>query len=193
MTRRLSLRPEQLWALAAGCVLLLAVLLGAGYLVRKHLWASETLANVDPRHARLAGLLENQERIAQVQQQLQDNLAEYAYGSDQDAAAIGNTALQRVRELAGAHGMRVASSQTATPKEDQGFDRIGLELRLEGDWAHLLDFLRALAAARPAIFIETAQFTASGGGGFLRGQNQPQNQSQTVAVQLGLSVLRQRP
>jgi len=184
MTRRLSLRPEQLWALAVGCVLLLALLLGAGYLVRKHLWASETLASVDPRHARLAGLLQNQERITEIQKQLEANLSEYAYGSDQDPAGIGNTALQHVRDLAGAHGLRVASSQVGTPKEDQGFDRIGLELRLEGDWAPMLDFLRELAAMRPAVFTETAQLSPAGGF---------RNQPQTVAVQLGLFVLRQRP
>ncbi|MDR0274980.1 MAG: type II secretion system protein M [Burkholderiaceae bacterium] len=190
MNRLLSLRAEQLWALAAAAVLLLALLLGGGYLVRKHLWARETLASVDPRHARLAGLIQNQEHIAQIQQQLQANLTEYSYGSDRDAADIGNAVLQRVRNLADAHGLRVASSQVGTPKEDpeQGFDHIGLELRLEGNWAATLDLLRELATVRPAIFTEAAQFSASGG--FVRGG---QTANQTVTVQLGLFVLRRRP
>jgi len=196
MNRRLSLRPEQLWVLAAGCVLLLILLLGGGYAVRKHLWARETLASVEPRHARLAGLLQNQERITQIQQQLQANLAEYAYGPDQDAASVGNTALQRVRDLASTHGLRVASSQTGTPKEDaeQGFDRIGLELRLEGDWASTFELLRGLATVRPAVFTETAQFSAAGANFRGRGNYNPNPvPNQTVAVQLGLFVLRQRP
>jgi len=191
--RRIALRPEQLWALAAGCVLLVVLLLGGGYLVRKHLWARDTLDTVDPRYSRLAGMLQNQERLTDIQKRLRANFADYSYGADRDPSDIGNAALQRVRDLATTHGLRVASSQVGAPKEDpdKGFDRIGLELRLEGGWAPMLDLLRELAAVRPAIFTETAQLSASVSAPTGSGPNAVRYQ--TVTMQLGLFVLRQRP
>ena len=150
-------RPESLWLLAAGCVLL-AVLAWAGWtVVAKYRQASEQLADIGPRHARLAGMLQNKELFAQSASALQANLAQFVYPATDDASQTGNAALQRVRELASTRGLRVSSSQTAAPRDEKGFDRIGLSLRIEGDWPALAALLAELARQRPAIYINTLQ------------------------------------
>ena len=123
----------------------------------KYRQASATIAEIDPRQARMAGMLQNKELFAQSEQALTANLAEFVYPTADDASQTGNAALQRVRELASTRGLRVSSSQTAAPRDEKGFDRIGLSLRIEGDWPALAALLAELARQRPAIYINTLQ------------------------------------
>ena len=138
-------RPEALWLLIAGALLLALLAWASWTVVAKYRQASAVLAEIEPRHARLAGLLQNQELLAQTDSALQANLIEHVGTAEEDPGQTGNAALQRVRELAAARELRVTSSQTAAPREDNGFDRIGLSLRVEGDWPALVALLRELA------------------------------------------------
>lgn len=155
-------RPEFLWLLLAGALLLLALGWASWTVVVKHRQASGLLADIEPRHARLAGMLQNKELLAQAESALQANLAEYVSPAEEDPGQIANAALQRVRELASARGLRVTSSQTAAPREDNGFDRIGLSLRVEGDWPDLVALLRELPRQRPALYTTTVQLGVQG-------------------------------
>ena len=177
-------RPEALWLLAAGAVLL-AVLGWAGWtVVSKYQQAATRLAEIEPRHARLAGLLQNKELLAQSQQALGANLTQFVHSAEQDPSQTANTALKRVRELAAARGLRVTSSQAAAPRDEQGFDRIGLNLRVEGDWPELVALLGDLAAQRPAIYTATQQFGVA--------RTNARNEAQVVFGQLDLYVLKER-
>ena len=155
-------RPETLWLAAAGGVLLLCLLWASWTVVAKYRQAAAQLAEIAPRHARVAGMLQNKELFAQSQSALQASLAEFVYPAADDASQTGNAALQRVRELASARGLRVTSSQTAAPREDNGFDRIGLSLRVEGDWPDLVALLRELPRQRPALYTTTVQLGVQG-------------------------------
>ncbi len=150
-------RPEVLWLLMAGAALLAALAWAGWTVVAKYRQASATIAEIDPRQARMAGMLQNKELFAQSEQALTANLAEFVYPTADDASQTGNAALQRVRELASTRGLRVSSSQTAAPRDEKGFDRIGLSLRIEGDWPALAALLAELARQRPAIYINTLQ------------------------------------
>lgn len=150
-------RPEFLWLLLAGALLLLALGWASWTVVVKHRQASGLLADIEPRHARLAGMLQNKELLAQAESALQANFSEYVSPAEEDPGQIANAALQRVRELASARGLRVSSSQTAAPRDEKGFDRIGLSLRIEGDWPALAALLAELARQRPAIYTNTLQ------------------------------------
>ena len=177
-------RPETLWLAAAGGVLLLCLLWASWTVVAKYRQAAAQLAEIAPRHARVAGMLQNKELFAQSQSALQASLAEFVYPTADDASQTGNAALQRVRELASTRGLRVSSSQTAAPRDEKGFDRIGLSLRIEGDWPALAALLAELARQRPAIYINTLQLgvqrSAFGG------------DPQVVFAQLDLYVLKER-
>jgi len=177
-------RPEHLWLLT-GALLLLALLAWAAlFTLSVHGSAASRLAEVEPRHARIAGLLQNNEQIAQSDQALKANLTEYVYPSEEDPGQIGNLALQKVRDIASGHGLRVASSQVAVPRENKGFDRIGLSLRVEGDWPQLQSLLRDLARQRPVIYSDTVQIGSQGG--YAPGR------PITVSAQFELYVLKER-
>lgn len=158
--KRPALRPEQLWLLfAAG--LLLALLVGVvGYGVTKHRWASDTLAGIEPRHARLLGLQAAERQMAGLESQLKSSLAQFAYPAGGDSAQVGNAALQRVREIASSRGMRVSSSQVLPAKEEGQFDRIGLMLAIEGEWPQLQAMAQELATQTPAIFSDNVHLNA---------------------------------
>ncbi|MCL1961095.1 MAG: type II secretion system protein GspM [Desulfovibrionaceae bacterium] len=156
-------RPEQLWLLA-GALLLLALLTSAvAKVIAVHRNAASRLEQIEPRHARIAGLLQSSEPLAQAGQAIEANLTEFAYPADGEAGQTGNLTLQRVRDAASARGLRVASSQVAAPREDKGFERIGLSLRVEGDWEQMQALLAELARQRPAIYSQTVQINALGG------------------------------
>ncbi len=180
------LRPEQLGLALTAAALLLCLVVGALWVAGVHQRAAARLSDIEPRHARLAGMLQNKEQLAQAQQALQVNLTQYVYPRDADTGQLGNSVLQRVRERAGAQGLRVTSSQVTTPREDKdqpALERVGVSLRLEGDWPALYALLRALAAEQPAILSNLVQFQSQGGG---PGRPAP------VQAQLELFVLKER-
>lgn len=182
--RRFVWRPEHMWLAAAAALLLLALVMGIGYAVRKHQWAGQTLKTATPRIARLQGLLQSGDALAETEAALQANLNALAYAHERDLGDIGTEALQRVRDAATTRGLRVSSSQTAAAQNGpEGFDRVNLDLRLEGDWDAVLALLRELAAVRPAIYVDTAHVS---------GQGVDAQSPQTTVLQLGLFVLRQK-
>lgn len=182
-------RPELLWLLAAGA-LLLAVAGWAGWaVVTKYRQATSQLAEIEPRHARLAGLLHSQDVLSQAATRLQANLADYVHPAAADPSQLGNTALQRVRELATRHGLRIASSQTSAPRDEDGFERIGLNLRIEGDWPGIAALLSDLAAQRPAIYYASLQMGQQQGNRRRAGQDTLVDE---IFVQLDLYVLKER-
>ncbi|MFV0680478.1 type II secretion system protein GspM [Ottowia sp.] len=149
--RTLRQRPEVLWIGLVAAALLVAAVWAGGFAWAKYQQARERLADIEPRHARLAGLLQNQELLTQAESAVKTNLTEYVYAATEDANQTGNTALQQVRDMATKHGLRVTSSQVTPPREEQGFDRIGLNLRVEGEWPQLVALLGDLARQRPLV------------------------------------------
>ncbi len=156
-------RPERLWLLGGALAALALLIWVTVVVVSAHQAASSRLAEIEPRYARVAGLLQNSERLTQADQAVKSNLAEFAYPAEGEAGQVGNQALQRVRDIATTHGLRVASSQVAASREDKGFDRLGLSMRVEGDWAQLQGMLIDLARLRPVVYSESIQIGAQGG------------------------------
>lgn len=177
-------RPELLWLLAAGALLLALLAWSSWFVVSRHQQAAAQLAAIDPRYARLTGLIQHKDEFAQMSQAVQANLQQFVYPAGQDAGQVGNNALQRVRELATARDLRISSSQAAAPRDEHGFDRIGLVLRIEGQWPQLVGFLRELVQQRPAIYTTTLQMAVQFGG--------MPGTAPAVLSQLDLYVLQER-
>ena len=178
--------PEQLWLLLGGLLLLSLIAAGALWVAGVHTRAATRLAELEPRHARLAGLLGHGDQLAAAEQTVQANLAQYLHPPEADAGLVANGVLQRVRELAGQHELRVTSSQVTAPTEDKDnprLERVGLSLRLEGDWPRLQALLTALARERPAIYSQTVQLMA---------QAMPAGRPSPIQAQLDLFVLKER-
>ena len=109
MSRSLNPYTLLITLLMAGALALLA---GVGiFTYQKHQWAQSRLDELEPRYARLKGLMASTAEIEQVKSQAQATIARYVYPAEQDASQVGNAAQQRVRDLFTAAGLQIVSSQ----------------------------------------------------------------------------------
>jgi general secretion pathway protein M len=150
-------------AMAVLVLLLLLPVAGAAlYLWSKHQWATDRLAEVEPRYARLLGLEASQAELAQAQRAAQTHLARFAYPASQDASQAGADAQQRVRSVATVAGLTLVSSQVLPAKAEGGFDRIPLAVRMEGEMSALQAVLVVLASEQPVIHFESMNLQTIG-------------------------------
>lgn len=164
---------------------LLAVPAAAGlYVWKKHQWAEEQLAQLEPRFARLAGLQQSQERLASAEASANALLASHVYPPSQDAVQVGNDAQQRIRALFADSKLDVASIQVLPPKEAAAFDRIGVVLRVEGELTGIQNALALLEKQAPTVWVESVSIQTVG---FVKPQS-----AQRLAAQFSFSVLRGR-
>ena len=124
------------------------------YVVSKHMWAAERLAELEPRYARLIGLEASAASLDAALAERKSFLARHAYLSSQDVARAGSDALQRARETFTKAGLDISSTQVLAAKEVDGFDRIPLVLRLEGELPALQSALVVLPSQAPSLFVE---------------------------------------
>ena len=179
---KLTIRRETAIVLITLALLALPFMAAGIYMYQKHQWAEKRLDELEPRYARLLGLEDSREALAQANAQGQASLAQYVYPQEQDTNQTGNDAQQRIRSILVAAGLDIASSQVLPVKEDKGFERIPLSVRAEGEMVALQTALAGLAAEKPAILIDTV---------LVQGYGAPTKGGvQRLSVQLSLVVLR---
>ncbi|PJI99198.1 general secretion pathway protein M [Acidovorax sp. 69] len=169
-------------------VALLPVVAGALYVLRKHAWGEERLAQIEPRHARLLGLESQRAELEAARQRATELRTQYVYPAVSDGAQTGNQAQQKVRDLFSSAGLQVITSQVLPPKEEKGFDRIPLVLRAEGELLGLQSALAVLGAQQPFIVINELDVQVLGGLANINPKMPPR-----LSAQFTLSVLRERP
>lgn len=174
--------------LVVGVLLLLLPFAVAGvYVADWHQRAQADLAQLEARHARLRGILEQRSEIDAALQALQATRSAYVYSANEDPAQTGNLVQQRMRDLLSRAGMQVRSSQVLPATQDRGFDRIGLSLGLDGDLASLQSALAVLAVQSPVVIVDDLDIRVQGGL-----NNQRPTEPARLTVRLRLSVLRGR-
>ncbi len=176
--------PLRLWQAFWLLLLLAPFMAGALYVWHKHQWAQATLADAQPRFARLAGVLQSQPIIADIQSRTQDYLEHQAFPASQTVSQAGNDAQQRVRQLFVEAGLSIISLQVQEVREEADFDRIPLTLRAEGTQPALTSALQGLQKQRPSVAVQLIEMQVSGP---VRPDTEPK-----LSVQLQLTVLRAR-
>lgn len=179
---------RHLWLLAGLLIFMLPIVLLVWYVAQRHAEADAALAQLEPRYARLQGLVVQHEAIETARDQAQALRAQYLYPAAQDSTQTGNMAQQRMRELLGAAGMQVRSSQVLPPKEDRDFDRIGLTVTAEGNLVALQSVLAVLSSQVPVVLLNDLDVQVIGG----LGNHRPTEAPRLIA-QFSLAVLRERP
>lgn len=172
--------------IALALVLGMVVFVGgaAAYIASIHAWAGARLAELEPRYARLVGVGESGAALDAALLERKVFLARRVYPSSQDIARAGSDALQRAREMFSKSGLIVSSSQVLAAKEVDGFDRIPLVFRLDGDLAALQAALVVLPTHTPSLFVD---------GFSVQVQGMPQAAlPQQLSIQINLFVLRNR-
>jgi general secretion pathway protein M len=145
------------WLQALTVIVLLLPLAGAAvYVWVHHQRIQNHLADLEPRYARLAGLIAREAEFKALGAQANQQLARLAYPASQDITQTGNEAQQRIRSLFSESKLDIISIQVLPPrKEDSNFDRIAVNLRVEGDLAGVQDALSKLSNFTPAVVIES--------------------------------------
>lgn len=185
MSARQPKRPELIIVAAIATILGLLLLAGGAYVYGKHRQADELLQQVEPRHARLQGLLGSEDQFAAAGQHQDALMAAHAHAPEQDASQVGNSALQQLRNLLTQSGCQVLSSQVLPARDDlPEFDRIPISLRIEADPQALHQALAAIETSQPAMLITSFNLQINA---HRRAGTVP-----SLAATLSVSVLRRR-
>ena len=144
------------WLQALTVLLLVLPLIGASlYVWTVHQRVQTQLTDLEPRYARLAGLLERQADLKALGVQANQQLGRLVYPSSQDVTQAGNDAQQRIRALFADSKLDIISIQVLPPKEEAKFDRIPISLRVEGDLAGIHAALAKLSAQSPLVLMDS--------------------------------------
>ena len=144
------------WLQALTVLVLLLPLAGGGlYVWTLHQRLQNHLADLEPRFARLTGLLARQADLQALGVQANAQLARLTYPASQDVTQAGNDAQQRIRSLFADSKLDIISIQVLPPKEEGKFDRILVNLRVEGDLAGIQDALRKLSSQSPVVLVDS--------------------------------------
>ena len=174
------------WLQGITVLMLLLPLVGGGlYVWYKHLQIHAELSDIEPRYARLLGMVEHQGELTATALQAQQQFARLAYPSSQDVTQAGNDAQQRIRTLFADSKLNVISIQVLPSKEQGSFDHIPIELRVEGDLAAMQNALALLANQSPLVVAEDVAIQTVGV--VLPATNQ------RLAAQFGFAVWRVHP
>ncbi len=168
-------------------LVLLPLVAGGIYVYNKHRWAKDLMAQLEPRYARLVGLERQKEELDQARKRIGQAQTQYVYPAAMDVSQAGNAAQQHVREIFGAAGMQISSSQVLQPKDDRGYDRIALKVQADGDLLALQGVLTVLGSQTPAIIIDGLQIQLIGGLSAVNPKVAPR-----LNTQFSLSVLKDR-
>lgn len=157
--RRLS--KDSLLQLLTGLLVLAALLAGGAYVVKKHLWAQQTLADVGPRYQRLLGITQSEAQMQQALQRSSLLLDAYTYPAERDTGQIGTDIQQKLRAAFSGTQMVIQSSQVLPEEEQEGhLLAIPVEVRMEGNLQSLRQGLVAISAQRPTIQIASISLQA---------------------------------
>lgn len=116
-------------------------------------YASER-SRIEPRLARLQGLLNEQALLARRSEEAERLLRQLAYPADQDVTALAAALQADVRQLMDAAGMEVSNSQVLPARQEDLFERVIVKLTVSGTTEAFSTALAALSAQRPQLLIE---------------------------------------
>lgn len=122
------------------------------------------LSDIEPRFARLQGLLLREGDLKAATSKADELLSQLTYPAAQDATLAGNDAQQRIRNLFSESKLDVVSIQVIPQAKDEKaqFDRIRINLRVEGDLGAIREALSRLSGQTPKVQIENMSIQTIG-------------------------------
>lgn len=120
----------------------------------KHI-AEQGLSDIEPRIARLEGLKDAGQQIAQTSTELKKQLDQLVYDASGGLDRVGADLQQKIRSTMSASGLSIQGSQVFTPKPENsssiGF--VDIRLNVLGNLEKLRSALAALSAVRPRVYV----------------------------------------
>ncbi|QIB66320.1 type II secretion system protein GspM [Kineobactrum salinum] len=134
--------------------LLLVLYLTAGLLgLRAEYQAG--IERLEPRVARLQGLLEREDELRQAASAVGSDVLDLVYPATDDHQAVSAMLQKNVREIFAAAGLVVSNSQILPVREEDGFDHIAIKFTASGDLPALDIALADINAYLPLLLIES--------------------------------------
>lgn len=160
MTRTLSLTTILQWVTI---LMVLIPLFGlAGFVWQKHNWATDRLAELEPRYARLQGLLGSQVELDTAVRNSQNITLKYAYPANLGVTQAGNDAQQRIRAAFVDSRNSVESIQVLGSKDVDGFQRIGIVVQVDSTLPDILEALLKLRDQTPVVLVDSFSLQSTG-------------------------------
>ncbi len=136
---------------------------------------------LEPRLARMQGLVEKEELLAARSREAVEHLQQLAYPADQDATALSAALQAEIRRIMDAAGLEVSNSQVLPVRRDDTFEQIAVKLTVTGSLPAFNTAFVDIAAHRPQLLVESIDaFPARG----QRRRDGIQDQKLTTVMQL---------
>lgn len=138
---------------------------GGFYVWTQHQRLQAHVSDLEPRYARLAGLLQRSGDFKLMGEQAQARLAALSYPASTDTTQAGNDAQERIRALFADSKLDIVSIQVLPPakdKEDVAFDHIQIHLKVEGEMVGIQNALSILTGQTPAVWVDNVTLQTIG-------------------------------
>lgn len=145
-------------ALICGIALLVPILIYLKLLGGAWSWRAQyadSIDNVEPRLARMEGVLVVQDELKELAREARQQRARLVYPASTDRGAVAASLQSDLRQLMSGAGLSVADSQVLPVREEERFDYIGIRLTVSGEVAALDQALAQLAQFKPLVMVES--------------------------------------
>jgi general secretion pathway protein M len=146
-----------------------------------HREAQSGIDRIEPRIARLRGLIDYEDRLREASAAVDSQVLELVYPATDDQATVSAALQTNVRDIFGKAGLSVTNSQVLPVRAQGNFDYIGVKLTVTGDLPALDDALAGIAAYLPLVLVESLDVYPARAA---RAQGESEQQLITASVQV---------
>ncbi|MFK7831532.1 MAG: type II secretion system protein GspM [Congregibacter sp.] len=139
-------------------------------------------ASIEPRVARMQGLLDFESELRDQSEVASNRLRKVVFPAEEEASALAAALQADVRQLLVESGLSVSNSQVMPLRQGADFDRVAVKLTVAGSLNALDAALIAIAAYQPELLVESLDvFPARSRN---RRKGAPEEQRLTAVLQL---------
>ncbi|WP_041523943.1 type II secretion system protein GspM [Gilvimarinus agarilyticus] len=146
-------KPEYLVVGVTLGVLVIVVLYVMILLLLKWQQYDAQIDDIEPRYARLAGLVQSESQLRALEREGRESLDSLVYGATENTNSVATKLQQQARNIFSVAGLDVSASQISRSKQRDGFVQINIALNADGSLDALAQALAELEQARPKIFV----------------------------------------
>lgn len=114
---------------------------------------SASVADIEPKYARLAGLVQSEAQLRELEQEGRESLESLVYAASENTNTVATRLQQQARNIFSVAGLEVSASQISRAKQRDGFIHINIALNADGTLDSLAKAFEEIKQARPKIFV----------------------------------------
>jgi general secretion pathway protein M len=112
---------------------------------------------LEPRLARLQGMIESEEQLRTTSGKVTSVMTDLVYPLTDAPASIAATLQTHVRDILTRAGLKVGNSRILPVRVEQGFEHVGLSLKVSGEISALDEALFELSQYKPLLLVESVE------------------------------------